>query len=148
MGRDTTSGDSRLLFSSEHGSVMHCACRDTLVLQYHGYWLNFTRARYRTFHERLIESVRCPLGQKRLAQGDGFVFRTESGTTAFTLDRRGMEDLLWLLDSARYMLDARDAAAKGFRSADETCDAHGMRIERAGTETSREDWDGLPKQTG
>jgi hypothetical protein len=106
--------DNRLLFSTEKGSVRHCACRDTLVLEYQGHWLALSRSGYRSFHERLIEAVRCPLGQRRLNEGGLFAFRTEGGNVAFTLDRRGMEDLLWLLDSARFMLDAGDAAAAGY----------------------------------
>jgi hypothetical protein len=106
--------DNRLLFSTEKGSVRHCVSRDTLVLEYRGHWLPLSRSGYRAFHERLIESVRCPLGQRRLNEGGLFAFRTESGHVAFTLDRPGMEDLLWLLDSARFMLDAGDAVILGY----------------------------------
>jgi hypothetical protein len=109
--------DDSLLFSTENGTVRHCACRDVCVLHFLGHWLALSRLQYRDFHERLIEAVRCPLGLRRLEEGGRFAFRTGDGALAFALGRGEMEELLWLLDSARFMLDARDAAAAGFRSA-------------------------------
>jgi len=106
--------DDSLLFSTENGTVHHCSCRDVCVLRFQDHWLALTRPQYRGFHERLIEAVRCPLGRRRLEQGGRFAFRTGDGALAFALGRAEMEELLWLLDSARFMLDARDAAAAGF----------------------------------
>jgi hypothetical protein len=108
--------ESQLLFSTARGTVRHCACRDILVLHYLDHWMAFTRLQYRDFHARLIGAVRCPIGRMRLDEGGRFAFRSAVGTVAFALDRAGMEDLLWLLDSARYMLDAADAAGAGCRS--------------------------------
>lgn len=113
MEPNETETGSQLLFSTENGFVRFCACHDVLVLHYNGHWMALTRPQYRAFHARLIEAVRCPLGQMRLNDGGRFVFRSAAGQTAFALDRPGMEDLLWLLDSARYMLEARDAALAG-----------------------------------
>jgi hypothetical protein len=50
----------------------------------------------------------------RLDDGGQFPFQSHDGRRAFGLDRAGMEDLLWLLDSARFMLDAADAARAGY----------------------------------
>ena len=113
---DANLRDDNLLFSTENGTVRHCACRDVCVLHFLGHWLALSRPQYRDFHERLIEAVRCPLGLRRLDQGGRFAFRTRDGALAFALGRAEMEELLWLLDSARFMLDARDAAAAGFRA--------------------------------
>jgi hypothetical protein len=111
-------GDDRLLFATDNGWVRHCACRDVLVLHFAGYWMALTRTQYRDFHSGLIATVRCPNGQRQLNAGGRFAFRNRSdGEAAFTLDRAGMEELLWLLDSARYMLDARDAAMRGYAGA-------------------------------
>jgi hypothetical protein len=109
--------DDRLLFSTENGWVRHCACRDVLVLHFAGHWMALTRHQYRDFHAHLIGAVRCPVGQRQLNEGGRFAFRSGDRDPAFTLDRSGMEELLWLLDSARFMLEARDAAAAGFATA-------------------------------
>lgn len=106
--------DDRLLFSTENGWVRHCVCRDLLVLHFAGHWMALTRSQYRDFHLRLIGTVRCPVGQRQLNEGGRFAFRSGDRDPAFTLDRAGMEELLWLLDSARFMLEARDAASIGF----------------------------------
>jgi hypothetical protein len=107
--------DDRLLFSTENGWVRHCACRDVLVLHFSGHWMALTRPQYRDFHMRLISAVRCPIGQMQLNSGGRFAFRSSGDQEpAFSLDRSGMEELLWLLDSARFMLEARDAAQRGF----------------------------------
>lgn len=105
---------SHLLFSTENGCVHHCAHQDVLVLHYQGYWMALTRPQYRDLHARLIQSARCPLGQMRLNGGGRFAFRSADGGEAFALGREGMEDLLWLLDSARFMLEAAEAAKAGF----------------------------------
>ena len=106
--------DENLLFATENGWVHHCPCRDVLVLQYQGYWLALSPLEYRAFHVRLAESVGCPLGRKRLAEGGRFAFRTEEGSIAFTLGETEIRELLWLLDSAQFMFEAREAARKGF----------------------------------
>ena len=106
--------NANLLFSTENGWVRHCACRDLLVLNYMSYWLALPPTQYREFHARLAESVGCPLGRKRLEEGGRFAFRTEDGAIAFTLGQPEIRELLWLLDSAHFMFEAREAAAKGF----------------------------------
>jgi hypothetical protein len=113
-------GDDNLLFATEHGWVRHCACRDLLVLHYREHWMVLSRPLYREFHLRLIELVQstaCPLVPAHAALAARFTFEGSDGRAAFTLDREGMRDLLWLLDSARFMLEARDAAAAGLRRA-------------------------------
>ena len=112
--KNSAAGDDNLLFSTENGSVRHCKCRDLLVLHFLGYWLALPRPQYQEFHGRLIETAGCPLGRKRLEEGGRFAFRTEAGAIAFTLGMTEMKELLWLLDSARFMLEAGDAAAAGF----------------------------------
>lgn len=114
MNGDGEMRDDRLLFSTGNGWVRHCACRDVLVLHFVEHWMALTRRQYRDFHAQLIAAVRCPVGQRQLNDGGRFAFRSGSGEAAFTLDRAGMEELLWLLDSARFMLDARDAAERGY----------------------------------
>jgi hypothetical protein len=110
--------DETLLFATANGWVRYCGCHDVLVLHYADHWMAFTRAQYRDFHARLISTVRCPNGQRQLNSGGRFAFRSRDvGEPAFFLDRGGMEDLLWLLDSSRYMLEARDAAQRGFSEA-------------------------------
>lgn len=109
--------DHRLLFSTKNGWVRHCACRDVLVLHFAEHWMALSRPQYRDFHRQLIAAVRCPVGQKQLSGGGLFAFRdkdSQTGEPAFTLDQAGMEELLWLLDSARYMLDAQEAAHAGY----------------------------------
>ncbi len=106
--------DANLLFATENGWVRHCTCRDVLVLQYQGYWLALPPLQYHEFHVRIAEAVGCPLGQKRLREGGRFAFRTEGGAIAFTLGEPELKELLWLLDSAQFMFEAREAAAKGF----------------------------------
>jgi hypothetical protein len=106
--------DDNLLYSTANGSVRHCKCRDLLVLHFLGYWLVLPRPGYQEFHARLVETAGCPLGRKRLEEGSRFAFRTEAGAIAFTLGMEEMKELLWLLDSARFMLEAGDAAAAGF----------------------------------
>jgi hypothetical protein len=113
-GLETRSTDDRLLFATENGWVRHCLCRDVLVLQFADHWMALTRPQYRDFHMRLIAAVRCPIGQMQLNSGGRFAFRSGTKDPAFTLDLVGMEELLWLLDSARYMLEALDVAARGF----------------------------------
>jgi hypothetical protein len=117
--QDSAPSDHRLLFSTDHGWVRHCTCRDVLVLSFAEHWMALTRPQYRDFHLRLIAAVRCPIGQMQLNSGGRFAFRrnTNEGATsapAFTLDLAGMEELLWLLDSARFMLEAREAARDGY----------------------------------
>lgn len=125
-----TAPDDRLLFSTENGWVRHCACRDVLVLHFAGYWMALTRIQYRDFHARVIGAVRCPTGQHQLNTGGRFAFRGgDREQPAFTLDARGMQELLWLLDSARFMLEARDAAARGY---------HGIGDAALGTKPSGE----------
>lgn len=130
----TESHDDRLLFSTENGWVRHCACRDILVLHFGGHWMALTRLQYRDFHARLISTVRCPSGQRQLNTGGRFAFRSSGrGEAAFSLDREGMEELLWLLDSARFMLEARDAAERGysgFARGDSAARDHEYREER------------------
>lgn len=110
-----TPAEDRLLFSTENGWVRHCACRDVLVLHFSGHWMALTRTQYRDFHTRIIAAVLCPNGQKQLNSGGRFAFRSSGEPKpAFSLDRLGMEELLWLLDSARFMLEACDAAQRGF----------------------------------
>jgi hypothetical protein len=106
--------DDNLLFATANGWVRHCQCRDVLVLNYQGYWLALPPLQYRDFHMRLAESVGCPLGRKRLAEGGRFAFRTEEGSLAFTLGENEVRELLWLLDSAQFMFEARKAALRGF----------------------------------
>lgn len=106
--------DASLLSTTPSGWVRHCACRDVLVMQFLDYWLALPPADFLAFHERLAGTVGCPLGRKRLAEGGRYAFRTEKGAIAFLLDEAKIRELLWLLDSARFMLEARDAAAKGF----------------------------------
>jgi hypothetical protein len=106
--------NENLLFSTENGWVRHCACHDLLVLNYQGYWLALPPVQYREFHARLAETVGCPIGRKRLEEGGRFAFRTEEGAIAFALGQAEIRELLWLLDSARFMFEAREAAAKGF----------------------------------
>ncbi len=108
--------DDRLLFSTENGYVRHCACRDLMVLRFLDHGMALTRNEYRDFHFRLMEAANCPLTLKHLLEGGRMTFRAANGGVAFKADKVLMEELLWLLDSARYMLDARDAAAKGFLS--------------------------------
>jgi hypothetical protein len=108
------SEDASLLFATANGWVRHCACRNILVLHYRGYWLALPPAQYREFHARLAETVGCPLGQKRLQEGGRFAFRTEEGAIAFVLGEPEVGELLWLLDSAYFMFEAREAAARGF----------------------------------
>ena len=108
--------DDNLLFATEHGWVRHCACRDLLVLHYREHWMVLSRSLYREFHLRLIElvqSIACPLAPGQASLAARFTFEGADGRAAFTLDGDGMRDLLWLLDSARFMLEARDAAAAG-----------------------------------
>ncbi len=107
--------DDRLLFSTENGWVRHCPCHNVMILHFAGYWMALTQPQYREFHAGLISTVRCPIGQRQLNAGGRFAFRSSgSEQTAFSLDGEGMEELLWLLDSARFMLEARDAAARGY----------------------------------
>ena len=108
--------DASLLFATANGWVRHCACRDLLVLQYQGYWLALPPASYRDFHARLAETVGCPLGRKRLEEGGRFAFRTEDGAIAFLLAEPELRELLWLLDSAHFMLEAREAAMRGYET--------------------------------
>lgn len=109
--------DGGLLFSTENGWVRHCACRDVLVIGFLGYWMAVSRDQYRDFHGRLIGAVRCPLARARLAQGGRVAFRGHAPEPLFTAGRAELEELLWLLDSARFMLEARDAARAGFAAA-------------------------------
>jgi|GEM_PF-5068691 len=112
--REQAATDHRLLFATDHGWVRHCACRDVLVLSFADHWMVLSRPQYRDFHLRLIAAVRCPMGQLQLHAGGRFAFRSGPGAPAFTLDLAGMEELLWLLDSARFMLEAREHAQRGF----------------------------------
>jgi hypothetical protein len=105
-GQTDSQSDDRLLFATENGWVRHCACHDVMVLHFAEHWMALTRAQYRDFHVRLIAAVRCPMGQMQLNAGGRFAFSSGSKAPAFTLDRVGMEELLWLLDSARFMLEA------------------------------------------
>jgi hypothetical protein len=115
LHEESPPSDDRLLFATDGGWVRHCACRDVLVLHFAGHWMALTRPQYRDFHARLIAAVRCPVGQRQLNTGGRFAFRSGDREPAFTLDLAGMEELLWLLDSARFMLEARDAARRGYR---------------------------------
>ncbi|MCD6024461.1 MAG: hypothetical protein K0Q91_1377 [Fibrobacteria bacterium] len=115
MERESHSPENAsLLFATTHGWVRYCTCRDVLVLQYRGYWLALPPPRYREFHARLVETVTCPLGRKRLREGGRFAFRTEEGAIAFLLGEPEVGELLWLLDSAHFMFEARNAALRGF----------------------------------
>lgn len=112
---ESPAGGHRLLFTTENGSVRHCANHDVFILHFFDFWLPLRREDYRRFHERLIAKVHCPLGNRGLNEGGRFAFKTGSGDPAFSLDRKGMEELLWLLDSARFMLEAEEAATAGWR---------------------------------
>ena len=109
----------RLLFETEDGAVRHCPCHDVLILQYRDRWMAMTRAQYREFHARIIRTVHCPMpvAGGEASGGVRYVFRGADGEPVMTLEREQVAALERLLDSARYMLEAHDAAEAGYRAA-------------------------------
>lgn len=97
----------QLLFETENGRVYQCAYFGRLVLTFKEYWMVWDREGFIRFRNQVVRLAICPLGRRFLADrglrlvGDSAVGESER---ILVLTGAESEELVWLLDSAHFML--------------------------------------------
>lgn len=95
-----------LLFSTENGEVYQCAVFGRLVLTFRGHWIVFDTEGFIRFRNQVVRLALCPIG-RRMFVSEGLRLIGENDGIVLRLGQAEAEELVWLLDSAQYMLYAR-----------------------------------------
>jgi hypothetical protein len=94
-----------LLFETENGRVYHGVYFGRVVLTFKEYWMVWDRDGFVRFRNQVVRLAICPLGRRFLADR-GIRLVDEAGAKSLVLSGAEAEELVWLLDSAHYMLYA------------------------------------------
>lgn len=95
-----------LLFSTENGEIYQCALFGRLVLTFKGYWIVFDAEGFIRFRNQVVRLATCTVG-RRMFVSEGLRLIGENDGIVLRLGPAEAEELVWLLDSAQYMLYAQ-----------------------------------------
>lgn len=101
-----------LLFSTENGEVYRCALFGRLVLTFKGFWIVFDAEGFFRFRNQVVRIATCPVG-RRIFVSEGLRLMGENDGIVLHLGPAEAEELVWLLDSAQYMLYAQKPDSHG-----------------------------------
>lgn len=92
-----------LLFETDHGQVYQCGYFGRLVLTFRGFWMVFDKPAFVRFRNQVVQLAACPVGRRFLANPGLRLFES-NGEKVLLLDAVEAQELVWLLDSAHFML--------------------------------------------
>lgn len=92
-----------LLFATENGEVYQCGFFKRLVLTFKGYWVVFDGEGFVRFRNQVVRLAMCPVGRRMFAS-EGLRLIGDNDGTVLRLRQPEVEELVWLLDSAQYVL--------------------------------------------